>query len=262
MRAARGFTLLELIGVIAVLAILSSVLAPSVVQTINRSYAAAEDENLAVLADRLRDVVRTTRTVPGPAVNTWTTALAAQSAFTAQQIRFNRRNQQRVLLADPLFFTATETAFGGYAQTSGLAQRPFSPRLMLLSNMVGAVPAVPNTAAGFDAVWNQSAAAAAIEGPDLKIERIHLGDLFHHVLLTNANVAAAGYALDSGAVQAVPPAVGGSDGEVSLYVLNGTQIRYFAATFPAGAQQTSAIVRNHENRGYVTDGSRWFWSEP
>ena len=262
MNSARGFTLLELIGVVAVIAILSSVLAPGVVQTINRSYAAAEDENLAVLASTLRTVVQTTRTVPGPAINTWTTALAAQSEFTAQQIRFNRRNQQRTLLVDPLFFTSAEAPFGGYVQTSGLFQRPFSPRLMLLSNMAGAVPAVPNTAAGFDAVWNQTAAAAAIEGPDLKIERIHLGDLFHHVLLTNSNTAAAGYALDGAAAQAVPPAVGGTDGEVSVYVLNGTRIRYLAATFPSGAQQTSAIVRGYENRGYVTNGSAWFWSAP
>ncbi|MEO1574044.1 MAG: prepilin-type N-terminal cleavage/methylation domain-containing protein, partial [Pseudomonadota bacterium] len=101
-----GFTLLEIIGVVAVLAILSSVLAPSVVDTINRSYATAEEKNLATLAEVLRQSVRQTRSVPSPAINNWTTALAAQSEFTANQIRFNRRDQQRALFVHPQFFSA------------------------------------------------------------------------------------------------------------------------------------------------------------
>ncbi|MEM9056447.1 MAG: type II secretion system protein [Pseudomonadota bacterium] len=257
----QGFTLLEIIGVVAVIAILASVLAPSVVDTINRSYATAEESNLETVADILRQYVRQTRIVPSTAVANWTAALATQSEFTAAQLRFNRRNQQRVLLADPRFFTPAEAPFGGYAQTSGLAARPNSPRLMLLSNMAGAVPAVPNTGAAFDAVWNQTAGAAAVEGPNLKIERIHLGDLFHQMLLTNSDSASVAYTLDANGPFAIPPASGSVDGQVLRFVLEGTQVQYFNG-FPAGAAETASIVQRDVSRGYITDGSNWFWSNP
>ena len=260
-RHEQGFTLLELIGVISVMAILASVLSPSVVQSINRSYATAEEANLETLGDILRQYVRHNRIVPSPAINNWTAALASQSEFTAAQIRFNRRNQQRLLLADPRFFTFAEAPFGGYAQTSGLTARPTSPRLMLVSSLTGPVPAVANTGAAFDAVWNQAAGATVIEGPNLKIERIYLGDLFHQVLLTNSNESSVAYALDANGPFAIPPATGAVDGQALRFVLEGTQLQYFNA-FPAGAAETASIVQRDISRGYVSDGSNWFWSAP
>ncbi len=255
----RGFTLLEIIGVVAIVAILSAVLAPSVVSSINRAYATAEDANLQQLANALRDTVRRTRSIPSTAIGNWTTALAAQTEYTAAQLRFNRRNRQRVLLADPRFFTPVETPFNGYAQTGGLANPPNSPRLMLVSNMTGNVPAVPNTAAAFDAIWNQAAGAALIESPDLKIERIFLGDLFHTVLLTNSNTSASAVALDGNAALAIPAGVMGADGSLQTVVIDGTQVRLFGPPFPGGALLTSFTATRDVSRAFTTDGSSWFW---
>lgn len=257
----QGFTLIELIGVLAAMAILASIMAPGIVQTLNRAYATAEESNLETLADQLRLHVERTRSIPSTNVNVWTTALAANSEFSAAQIRTNRRNQTRVLVADPGFFTGVDSAFGGYTQSTGLGLRPVSPRMMLISNLAAPVPALAANSAAFDAVWNQTAGAAVVEGPDLKIERLHFGNMFHEVLLTNANSASAGVAFDGNAATAVPAAVGSINGSLSRFVIEGTRVQLFAATFPVGGLQNTYIARRDASREYVTDdGSVWFWS--
>lgn len=259
---ARGFTLLELIGVVAVIAILASILAPSVIQGVEDAYATAETQNLQILANDLRDYVHSTRSIPSTGAATWSAALAAGSDYTAQQIRFNRKNQQRVLIADPQFFTAVDSSFGGFTQNVGLAAAPVSPRMMLISNLKGAVPAITNNSATFNAIWNNDPSAAVVAGKYLKIERINLTDTFHRVLLTNANNAQSAYSLDGGIAQPLPAAVGSIEGNLSLWVIDGTELSLFAHTFPVGALTTTSLIHRDTNRRYETDGLNWYWSNP
>ncbi|MFT4564827.1 MAG: hypothetical protein ACI9BW_004597 [Gammaproteobacteria bacterium] len=53
--------------------------------------------------------------------------------------------------------------------------------------MTGNAPAAPITSAGFDAIWDQSASATLIEGPDVKIARLNLRTAFQRLMLTNEN---------------------------------------------------------------------------
>ena len=53
-KQALGFSLLELIGVMAVMAILAGALAPSVFQLIEEGYQTAERQSLKTIADALR----------------------------------------------------------------------------------------------------------------------------------------------------------------------------------------------------------------
>lgn len=259
---ARGFTLLELIGVVAVIAILASVLAPSIVQGVEDAYATAEGQNLQILGNNLRSYVVSTRSIPATGAATWSAALATGSDYTAQQIRFNRKNQQRVLLADPRFFTTVDSSFGGFTQSVGLGAAPVSPRMMLISNLKGAVPAIANNSATFNAIWNEDPGAAVVASKYLKIERINLTDVFHRVLLTNANNAQGAYSFDAAVAQPVPAAVGSIEGAVSLWVIDGTQLSLYAAPFPTGALNTTSLVHRDVNRRYQTDGSAWYWSNP
>lgn len=63
---ANSFTLVEMIGAMAILAILASVLAPSVVRQIQTATSVGEDANLADIAQALTNAIRTTGLIPNP----------------------------------------------------------------------------------------------------------------------------------------------------------------------------------------------------
>lgn len=262
MRRHQGFTLLEMIGVIAVMAILSSVLAPGLVRVVDDAYAHAEEQNLATLADALRDYVLRTRSIPSTNPTVWTSALGRHTDFAAQQILVNRRQHRRVLVADPRFFTTSDSGFSGYTQTIGLTSAPVSPRMMLISNLKGRVPAIPNNSATFNAVWNADPGAVVVASDSIKIERINLASVFRRVLLTNNSNSRSAYALDANAPSPVPAAVGSVDGMLAVHVIEGTQVSLFAAPYPAGALSTASVVRRDLSRAYQTNGSNWYWSAP
>ncbi|MEO1035544.1 MAG: type II secretion system protein [Pseudomonadota bacterium] len=256
----RGFTLLELIGVMAVLAILSAALAPSIFQAIDDAYAVAESDNLKQLGEDLRRYVRTTGQVPSRSINNWAPALASVSETPEERVRNNRRGQRRLLYFDPQFIGPPDSNFNGYTQTTGLAAAPLSPRLMIISDMERNVPNQPANSASFDAIWNQSAGATIVESDTVKIERINMMALFHRVLLVNANTSQTGYQLGFAAAFPVTASNGTTDGIVSRYVIDGTELRVFNAPYPAGALATATLVNDDVAMRYDTDGTLWFWS--
>lgn len=94
--ARRGFTLIELIGVLAIIAIIASVLAPNMVRSLDRAAVRAEDETLARLGEQLVLHLRDKRAVPSEA--TWGVDLAAYSDIAVVDIRTNKRANPRLLV--------------------------------------------------------------------------------------------------------------------------------------------------------------------
>ena len=262
MRSARGFTLMEMIGVMAVLAILASVLAPSVFDTIDRAVAEAEERNLQELGDSMVSHILASKSIPRQNRNSWVPALTAYTSYPADRTEFNQRGFRRRLYVDPRFFSTVDTAFAGYTQTTGLTAFPNSPRMMLVSNVKGNVPGPTNLSADFNAIWDQTPSAPILEDQNTKIHRINLRQYFHRVLLTNANTQQPGYSLELQAAQPVPGAVGGVDGSLLRYVLEDTQLRLFATPYPAGGLSTSTLIKGELAMRYNTDGSSWFWESP
>ncbi|MEM8768698.1 MAG: prepilin-type N-terminal cleavage/methylation domain-containing protein [Pseudomonadota bacterium] len=255
----QGFTLMELIGAMAIIAILAAVLAPSVTDGIDRAYATAEEDNLRTLVGALEQEVLVNKRIPRQNTADWTATVAAYADLPIDQVAFNARGHRRALYVDPQFFSATETTFPGYQQTTGLSSRPFSPRLMLVSSLNGNAPAAPRTAADFAAIWDQTGGAAVVEGPKVKVERLNLAGHFHRVLLSNANTQQPAYALETGGASPVPAAVSGVDGSLIRYVLRSTRLAVFFAPFPSGGVNTSTLVSGEVSYHYVTDGTRWYW---
>ena len=258
-RQETGFTLLELIGVMAVLAILSAALAPAIFQAIDDAYAAAEAGNLERLGDDLERYVRANGVIPSRNINNWTAALATVSALPVERIRNNQRGYRRLLYFDPQFFGAPDSNFGGYTQTAGLTAAPLSPRVMLISDMQRNVRNQPANTGNFNAIWNQDPGAAYIESDTVRIERLNLAPLFHRVMLVNGNTAQAAYQLGSASSAPVTASNGVTDGIVSRYVLDGTEIRLYDIPFPAGTLATAALVRGDLGFRYATNGTSWFW---
>ena len=256
MKRQDGFTLMELIAVMAILAVLSAVLAPSIVDTVNDAYAKAEDANLAQIGEDLERYVRRTGRIPSGVLADWTNALATVSSAPTSELATNRRGYQRLLYFDPSFFTVGG-GFGGYVQTSGLAAPPASPRVMIISNLRGDVPAQGNNATRFDDVWNQRAGARIVESETVKIHRMNLGGLFREVVLTSDAPTSVGAAFNAAPAVAVPPAAGGTDGVLIRYVIEDTRLALYAGPFPVGALLTVYKVKEDLGIRFDDGGGGW-----
>ncbi|MEM7763772.1 MAG: type II secretion system protein [Pseudomonadota bacterium] len=240
----RGFTLLELVGVMAVIAILSAVLAPNLIGVINDAYAAAETENLISLADQLERSVQSTATIPGNSSVSWSAAIAAQSDLPLTDVLQNRRGFNRTVYFDPGFLNGTG-GFNGYAQSTGLAAPPVSPRFMIISDLSGNLGTQANDVSRFSAIWNRDPGAAIVESDTVKIERRHLGELFHRVLIINEYSYQTGVSLNGAAQLAIPAAQTGADGLLSMYLIEGTEVALFNGPYPTGGLITARLVDDY-----------------
>ena len=259
MQQQNGFSLLEMIGVMAVMAILAGAIAPAVFQMMEDAHETAERQNLDNLADALRQVVRNDRRIPSLTTSDWTTAIADYASLAPANVLQNEKNQNRRLYADPMFFTNTNQAFAGYTQTSGLNTRPYSPRMMLVSNLNGSVSANLNSHTRFTDVWEQTADALIVESDSVIVERINLASEFYEIVLSNSNTGQAGYVLDSGSEAAIAAALSGVDGSRTIFVLAGSRLALRAAPYPGGTTQRQILLTDSQNFRYQLDGGVWVW---
>ena len=255
----RGFSLMELIGVMAVLAILSAVLAPSVFDLINNAYAKQEQENLESLAADLRRLIQAEQRIPSSNRTNWSSALATFSDLPASRVLSNERGFLRTLYFDPRFFTTSDSNFNGYTQAGGLTGAPVSPRAMFISNLRGNAPQPSMNSAEFDRIWNQTAGASVVEGADVKITRMNFGDLFHRLTVINTATAQAGFSVEGGVAQALIAGNGTTDGISTRFLIDGSRVEFYGTPFPPGVLTTVVVVNDSVSMRYTTDGSSWFW---
>jgi prepilin-type N-terminal cleavage/methylation domain-containing protein len=168
-RVSPGFTLIEVIGVLAIMATLAAVALPNVIDVFDRALQSEEAKNLQAIADGVKVYVRENRA--------WPPNLAALSpnyvSFGSAQLILNGRGYSRYYVPHP-----TTAAFSNVA---GLAESALPDvRFLLISNITSnASPTITN-ATQFDAWWNTDETST----PDLKIYRGHLGTMFHLVSLS------------------------------------------------------------------------------
>ena len=252
---------MELIGVMAVIAIMAGALAPNIFDSIDRAYADAESQNLQSLAGNLESYILENQRIPTAARSSWVPALASVSEYPEASIEFNQKNFRRRLIADPRFFTSSDSQFKGFVQNQGLTTAPVSPRIMLVSDMTRNVPKVANQFQVFDDIWNQSGTPVLVESDDLKIERINLTDIFHRLILSNQNTNQPYYQLESGKRTALPAANGSLDGSTTRFVLGGTRLNLFEEPYPSGSRAQSLIIQSALSLRYQTNGFSWNWGK-
>lgn len=250
---------MELIGVMAIMAILAATVAPSLVNTINRAYGDAELTNVKQLADTLQQAIIKNKRIPTQTTSDWVNTLSAYSNLSANQIEFNARNFRRGIYIDPMFFTSTNTTFPGYTQSVGLSTTPISPRILIVSDLTRNAPAAPNTNALFSQIWDQTPGAIVIEGDKVKIQRVHLASFFHRVVFVNSKTQQPSYSLEGGSSNPVPPASGSVDGNLTRYILNNTRLNLYADPYPSGGFTSLAIINNSQSYHYKTDSVNWYW---
>ncbi|MDX8414355.1 MAG: type II secretion system protein [Mariprofundales bacterium] len=204
----HGFTLIEIIGVLAIMSIMAATIAPSAIQMITAGKQTSEDKALAAISDSLRLFVQTTKQVPAAAaalpisgginVVAWDKAIGTIMNVPASKVSTNTINKNRIYLypADfiaastpvpplPYDQTAEATNLGGSGK---LVTTEPDPRVMVISNMNPNVTLA--TASGskaidlFNAIWNQATVngttlpAELTESDKLKIARINMTDMF------------------------------------------------------------------------------------
>jgi len=104
-----AFTLIEMIGVLAIMAIMASVLVPNVLRSMDRAAVRAEAETLKALGEQVKAYLCTNSMLPvsvWPDLSnlrqrSWCSDVATVADLSTGDIAVNRRNNLRVILFDP-----------------------------------------------------------------------------------------------------------------------------------------------------------------
>lgn len=238
--ASAGFTLVELIGVLAILAILASFITPNVINQLRSARRDAEDRQLTNIAQGIELYIRQTRSMPAN--------LAALSpdyvAISLGQLTNNANGFLRYLFIQP--------NISGYTNTTGLTLATLADsRFLLITDLNQNANPTITTDAEFETWWNTDETGT----PDLKIARGHVGHLFH-LLSLSADGAGGSYRVDGGS--AVNAGAGTLASRVS-YHITGTRVELDEApTF--GTAETRFTLTT--DAGYqfdpdCTSGSQW-----
>lgn len=256
-RRGPGFTLIEMIGVLAVIMILATLVFSATVRQLDQLEARKEDAALARLAEALTRSIQRTRSIP--AATNWVAAVAAELGADTAGVGLNPRNNARLLWVDPRFQIGLNGGGLPYQQTitgsvvtnaTGEVIPPLNPRLILLSSLGPPFPAAVVTggtvATNFDALWDAAPETRPAVGPwsswggagrDLRVQRVHLGPLFVRLLLHNhASPGPGRYAIDGLATNVVPNTPGG----VNAFFIRGTVLDLLTHTNTLDARQILA----------------------
>jgi hypothetical protein len=250
-RSKRAFTLTQLIGVLAVMAILASVITPVAIKRLDQSARDAEAGSLASMAEAFVQTSLEARSIPG--TNTMAQMIASYLSEQTNRVRVNKRGLLRVFLADP---TVSINGMGlMYSQTStGAAILPSGVRFIILSSVGRVLPAI--NPSDFDNIWTtpkgsvpSSFSSWGGRGEDLLMERIELGSKFHKILLMNVDraPAAAIYSIDNSITNSVT-----AQSTFSAYFINGTILNIFR---PDGTVDFRELI--HEDFSLVYQNGRW-----
>jgi prepilin-type N-terminal cleavage/methylation domain-containing protein len=189
-----GFTLIELIGVLSIMAITASIMVPPMIQRMDEAARNREASDLRVISEGFLQAVSRTRSVPDEAG--WALMVANELALPVNHVTTTPRGGPRVFLIDPNLEIGSPGGSLPYVQGTNGSVRPLNSRLIILSSLAAPVPVnsgTPASADDFNAIWNapdKTVPATWVwngRGEDLKIQRLNLEQVFHRLALNNVD---------------------------------------------------------------------------
>ena len=255
-----GFTLIELIGVLSIVAIGVAVIAPTITKRIDQAARDAEYTSLNTLSDAFVRSSLTNRQFPVVANPASLPPILARHLDThTNEVRMNKRRLNRAFLSHPNL-----NINGGnlpYVQNaSGSTNRSMNGQAMIISSIGKALPTINSS--DFANIWAtpkntvpSSMSGWGGQGEDLVIERIELAPLFHKVVLMNVDATPniGRYAVDDTRTNWVNtmPSVAPQTNAWAYY-MEGTTINFYR---PDGALASVESVR--EDVSFVYQNNRW-----
>src|SRR5437867_2181421 len=112
----RAFSLIELIGVLAVMAILAAVLAPALIRQMDKIAGDQESAALKSFSDALQTSAMRSRYIPS--YTNWPSIVAAELGVDIAYVTNSPRKQPRLCLIDSTLQIGNNTGFLPYTQTS------------------------------------------------------------------------------------------------------------------------------------------------
>lgn len=206
-RKETGFTLLELAGVLGVLAILAAAVTPSLLSQIGAAAREREVNALSRLGQGLAEHVLANRRLPAPA--TMFGDLATTLGWPLAETASNAMGNARVLLMDPGLRLGSNTVANlPYVQGAAGVASVANARVLLLSSLGGALPRVimepgTNAATVFNLIWDTPDGVQPAgwtwggNWSDLLVQRVNLRPLFTQVVLNNNSFNLGRYSIDN-----------------------------------------------------------------
>ena len=266
--ASRAFTLLETVGVMAVIAILAAVIVPVVIKRVDFAAYSAEQANLGNFTNALTQQILLNKNIPSQAA--WSSAVANWLSLPLSSITNNARRNTRAYLID----TGGWLTAAGYTQTTnGTTAATSSARVMFVSSIGSALPAslvssTPISATDFNNLWNSAAGVVPATGPwsgwtgkptDVLVQRLNLQPLFYQVILNNFDPSYPGtafFTVDTNISVYMPVSTNGP-GWMSYY-LDGTVLGLNSNTIPqiryTLKRNTSFVYENGYWLGQILNG--------
>jgi type II secretory pathway pseudopilin PulG len=262
-----GYTLVEVVGVLAIIGILAAVVLSSVMTRIKLTQRQNEAGNLNTLADGLARSILRTRTVPSTnasGANSWVQVLVTELALPLNRVELNSSGNPRRLIYDPAMRLGTNNSQKlPWTQTVRGATNLISPRAVLVSSLMDTLPSLTGDTTTFSNLWNTPpdgvpagwAASWASRGPDIKIKRMDFTQLFHRLVLENEDgLRTAPYSINTtNTLTSVP-----ISSRVETFFLHGTPINLHFYPDPT---TSTIVVLGHEylvqESSYLFENGTW-----
>ncbi len=229
----------ELIGVLAILSILASVITPNVINQLRGARRDAEDQQLANIAQGIELYLRQTKSFPANLA-----ALSPEYVPVASgQLMKNANGFLRYYFIHP--------NISGYTNAVGLVPNILaSARFLLITDLTQDANPSITTEGEFETWWNTDETGT----PDLKTHRGHVSRLFH-LLSLSADGTGGSYTIDGSATNAG----GGTLASHIRYHMTGTSVALDEAnTFStAETQFTMTGEAGYQFDPDCTSGSQW-----